>query len=148
LSFRDAAWPHSLSLKNMKWNYLRAGRMLTLTGLLGVAGALAAEPTNTMTTANATATQVVAGTNSPAAGKAKPVKPGKTKAKPDLLTTCPVSGDKLDAMGEPYRFVYEGQEVKLCCSGCKKDFLKEPAKYLALIRAADKPAGTNAPVRK
>lgn len=62
-----------------------------------------------------------------------------TNAVPDRLATCPVSGDKLGEMGEPYRFVYEGQEVKLCCSGCKKDFLKEPAKYLGLIRAADKP---------
>lgn len=61
-----------------------------------------------------------------------------TNVVPDRLPTCPVSGDKLGEMGEPYRFVYEGQEVKLCCSGCKKDFLKEPAKYLALIRAADK----------
>jgi YHS domain-containing protein len=57
---------------------------------------------------------------------------------PDLLPTCPVSGDKLGEMGDAYRFVYQGQEVKLCCSGCKKDFLKDPAKYLALIRAADK----------
>jgi YHS domain-containing protein len=58
---------------------------------------------------------------------------------PDLLTTCPVSGDKLDGdMGKPYVFVYQGQEVKLCCKGCKKDFDKNPEKYLAKIRAADK----------
>jgi YHS domain-containing protein len=59
-------------------------------------------------------------------------------AKPDLLATCPVSGDKLGEMGKPYVFVYQGQEVKLCCSGCKKDFDKDPAKYVAKIRAADK----------
>jgi len=59
--------------------------------------------------------------------------------KPDLLTTCPVSGDKLDEMGKPYVFVYQGQEVKLCCSNCKKDFDKDPDKYIKLIRAADKP---------
>ena len=60
--------------------------------------------------------------------------------KPDLLPTCPVSGDKLGAdMGKPYVFVYEGQEVKLCCSMCKADFKKDPAKYIAKIRAADKP---------
>ena len=41
-------------------------------------------------------------------------------------------------MGKPYVFTYEGQEVKLCCPMCKKDFDKEPAKYLKLIRAADK----------
>ena len=63
-----------------------------------------------------------------------------TNAIPDLLKTCPVSGDKLGAdMGKPYVFVYEGQEVKLCCSMCKADFKKDPAKYIAKIRAADKP---------
>ena len=62
------------------------------------------------------------------------------KPKPDLLTTCPVSGDKLGEMGPPYVFVYKGQEIKLCCSGCKKDFDKDPAKYVAKIRAADKKA--------
>lgn len=59
-------------------------------------------------------------------------------AKPDQLKTCPVSGEKLGEMGKPLIFTYQGQEVKLCCSGCKKDFDKDPAKYIKLIRAADK----------
>jgi YHS domain-containing protein len=58
--------------------------------------------------------------------------------KPDQMTTCPVSGEKLGEMGKPMVFVYQGQEVKLCCSGCKKDFDKDPAKYMEKIRAADK----------
>jgi len=67
------------------------------------------------------------------------VKDSGTNAIPDHLKTCPVSGEKLGGdMGKPYVFEYKGQEVKLCCKGCKKDFLKEPAKYLKLIRAADK----------
>lgn len=61
-------------------------------------------------------------------------------AKPDLLTTCPVSGEKLGEMGKPLVFTYQCQEVKLCCSHCKKDFDKNPEKYLAIIRAADKSA--------
>jgi YHS domain-containing protein len=61
-----------------------------------------------------------------------------TPPMPDKLTICPVSGEKLDEMGKPYVFVYQGQEVKLCCSGCKKDFDKDPAQYLKKIRAADK----------
>jgi YHS domain-containing protein len=56
--------------------------------------------------------------------------------KPDKLATCPVSGEKLDSMGKPYVFAYQGQEVKLCCSGCKKDFDKDPAKYLKKIQDA------------
>jgi hypothetical protein len=62
------------------------------------------------------------------------------KPKPDLLTTCPVSGDRLGDMGKPYVFVYQGQEVKLCCPDCKDQFDKDPAKFLKKIRAADKPA--------
>ena len=59
-------------------------------------------------------------------------------AKPDLLATCPVSGEKLGEMGKPLVFTYKDQEVKLCCKGCKKDFDKDPEKYIKLIRAADK----------
>jgi YHS domain-containing protein len=56
--------------------------------------------------------------------------------KSDPLPTCPVSGGKLGEMGNPYVFTYQGQEVKLCCSGCKKDFDKDPAKYLKKIQDA------------
>jgi YHS domain-containing protein len=61
-----------------------------------------------------------------------------TNSVPDLLTTCPVSGEKLGEMGKPLTFTYQDQEVKLCCKNCKKDFDKDPAKYIKLIRAADK----------
>jgi YHS domain-containing protein len=62
-----------------------------------------------------------------------------TKPTPDKLTTCPVSGDKLGGdMGGPFVFTYKDQEVKLCCKNCKKDFDKNPDKYMAKIRAADK----------
>lgn len=60
-------------------------------------------------------------------------------ATPDKLTTCPVSGEKLDGdMGKPLVFTYKDQEVKLCCKSCKKDFDKDPQKYIDKIRAADK----------
>ncbi len=59
-----------------------------------------------------------------------------TPPKPDKMTTCPVSGEKLGEMAPPYVFVYKGQEVKLCCSGCKKDFDKDPAKYIKKIQDA------------
>lgn len=62
------------------------------------------------------------------------------KPKPDKMTTCPVSGDKLGEMDKPYVFEYKGQEVKLCCKSCKKDFDKDPAKYMKKIREADKTA--------
>jgi YHS domain-containing protein len=60
------------------------------------------------------------------------------KLVPDKLTVCPVSGDKLGEMGKPFAMEYKGQEVLLCCKSCKKDFEKEPAKYIKKIREADK----------
>lgn len=53
---------------------------------------------------------------------------------PVSLKTCVVSGDKLGGeMGKPYVFTHEGQEVKLCCKSCLKDFKKDPAKYMKMI---------------
>ncbi len=52
------------------------------------------------------------------------------KAKPYSPTTCIVSGDELGEMGKPVVFNYKGQEIKLCCKDCRKDFDKDPAKYL------------------
>ena len=46
------------------------------------------------------------------------------KAKPYLLEKCIVSDEKLGEMGKPYVFTHEGQEIKLCCKSCLKDFKK------------------------
>ena len=61
---------------------------------------------------------------------AKPAKPAKPGVKPYTLTTCIVSDDKLGEMGKPVVFEYKGQEIKLCCKGCRKDFDKDPARFL------------------
>lgn len=55
--------------------------------------------------------------------------------KPYPLDTCIISGDKLGSMGKPYSFVKNGQQVKLCCDGCREDFDKDPDKYLKEIAA-------------
>ena len=63
------------------------------------------------------------------------------KAKPYPLKNCVVSDEKLGGeMGEPYVFVHEGQELKLCCKPCLKTFKKDPAKYLKKVEAAQKAA--------
>jgi YHS domain-containing protein len=61
-------------------------------------------------------------------------------AKAYPLKTCVVSGEEIgkDADMKPHVFTYQGQEVKLCCKSCLKDFNKEPAKYLKKIAAAQK----------
>lgn len=63
------------------------------------------------------------------------------KVKPYPLKTCLVSGEKLDGdMGTPYVFTYKGQEFKLCCPACKKDFDKDPAKYAKKLAKAERQA--------
>ena len=57
----------------------------------------------------------------------------KVKAYP--LKTCLVSGEGFDH-GKPFTFVYEGQEIQLCCKDCKGDFDKNTAKYLQKLTAA------------
>ena len=53
---------------------------------------------------------------------------------PASIKKCVVSDEKLGGdMGKPYVFVHDGQEIKLCCKSCLKDFNKEPAKYLKKI---------------
>ena len=61
-----------------------------------------------------------------------------SKAKAYTLKTCLVSDEALDSMGEPYVFTHEGQEIKLCCKSCQKDFKKTPAKFLKKLEKADK----------
>ncbi len=110
---------------------------LFITLLAGAFGVLA------LTTKLAAADAAMPGCSMPSCcggNMAMPMADTNTNATPDLLTTCPVSGDKLGEMGKPLAFVYKGQEVKLCCKNCKKDFDKDPAKYMAIIRAADKKA--------
>ncbi len=63
------------------------------------------------------------------------------KPTPYPLKTCIVSDEKLGGdHGEPYVFVHEGKEIKLCCKPCLKDFKKDTAKYLKKIEDADKKA--------
>ena len=57
------------------------------------------------------------------------------------LKTCVVSGEKLGEMGSPYVFKQDGKEVKLCCESCKKDFAKNPAKFMKKLASAEKKAG-------
>ena len=64
------------------------------------------------------------------------------KAKPYTLKTCPVSDEKLgtDPDMKPFVFTHEGREIKLCCKDCKKDFDKDPKKFIKKIEEAEKSA--------
>lgn len=69
-----------------------------------------------------------------------PVKeaPGAAKAgerigDPYPLSTCPISGGKLGSMGDPVVKLYEGREVRFCCSACPPKFEKDLAANIAKL---------------
>ncbi len=73
------------------------------------------------------------------------------KPKPYTLTTCVVSGEKLDGdMGKPFVYIYKnkkfkddaGREIKFCCKSCLKDFNKDPAGYIKKLDAAEAKANS------
>ncbi len=83
-------------------------------------------------------TVTLAGVFAAAPWSAWAAEPKPAKTKPYPLDTCVVSGEKLGGMGDPYVFVHKGQEIKLCCKGCLKDFNKNPDPYLKKIAEAQK----------
>lgn len=60
-----------------------------------------------------------------------------SKPKPYPLGTCLVCDMKLGSMGEPYVFVYKGQEIKVCDKSEKTTFDKDPDKYLKKLADAE-----------
>ena len=52
------------------------------------------------------------------------------------LKTCVVSGEKLGEHGKPVKVTSEGTDVWLCCKSCVKDFNKEPAKFVKMVKDA------------
>lgn len=66
----------------------------------------------------------------------KHVTPAKADARvgdPYPLATCPITGKKLGSMGDPVIKVYDGREVRYCCSGCPGKFEKDLPGSLAKL---------------
>ena len=40
-------------------------------------------------------------------------------------------------MGKPVTYSYQGREIKFCCKDCRKDFDKDPAKYIKKLEEAE-----------
>ena len=47
---------------------------------------------------------------------------------------CPVSGEMLGSMGAPIKVNVDGQQVWICCEGCRKSLLENPSEYLAKLK--------------
>ena len=57
------------------------------------------------------------------------------KGDPYPLGTCPVTGEKLGAMGSPIVKVYDGREIRFCCGGCPAKFEADKAEKLTFTMA-------------
>src|SRR5882672_2417975 len=60
----------------------------------------------------------------------------KVPGDPYALATCPISGKKLGAMGDPIVKNYDGREVRFCCAMCPPNFEKDKDKSLAKLDEA------------
>ena len=47
---------------------------------------------------------------------------------------CPVSDEMLGTMGAPQKVEVNGQQVWVCCDGCKDQLLESPDEYLAKLK--------------
>ena len=47
---------------------------------------------------------------------------------------CPVTGEMLGTMGPPKKVDVNGQQVWICCDGCRDELLAKPDKYLAKLK--------------
>lgn len=51
-------------------------------------------------------------------------------------TICPVSGEKITP-GKEFKAEYNGKIYNLCCSMCKKDFMKDPQAAIKKIKETE-----------
>ena len=55
-------------------------------------------------------------------------------------TVCPVSNEKIGAMGKSVSFEYNGKQYNLCCDGCVAPFKADPEKYSKIAEDSVKKA--------
>lgn len=69
----------------------------------------------------------------PANDKPATAKASERVGDPYPLATCPISGGELGSMGDPIVKVYDGREVRFCCSACPPKFEKDLAANIAKL---------------
>ena len=58
------------------------------------------------------------------------IKPNDGTRKIGDITTCPVTGDIFTINAETFSIQHDSKTYYLCCDGCEKKFLADPAHYL------------------
>jgi hypothetical protein len=56
------------------------------------------------------------------------------RALADRQRVCPVTGERLGAMGTPVRVEVAGKSVFLCCRSCERELRKHPDQYLSKLQ--------------
>jgi len=56
------------------------------------------------------------------------------KASAESQHICPVTGEMLGTMGPPKKVDVNGQQVWICCDGCRDELLANPDKHLAKLK--------------
>ena len=60
--------------------------------------------------------------------------PPEDKASAEKQHICPVSGEMLGTMGPPKKVDVNGQQVWICCDGCREELQANPDEYLAKLK--------------
>lgn len=77
---------------------------------------------------------LVSGSSLPAAEASS----GPSGFRPCPFDTCLAGGEKPGCMGLAFAFQFEGRAIKFCCKGCREDFKKDHARFMAKLAEADK----------
>ncbi len=56
---------------------------------------------------------------------------------------CPISGQKLGSMGDPYNYVFAGRLVRFCCAGCIGQFNENPQAAMASVHGGKSPGAAH-----
>ena len=67
------------------------------------------------------------------AAPAKDAKADHRVGDPYPLDACPTTGKKLGTMGDPVTKLYDGREVRFCCTACPEKFEKDLKKSVAAL---------------
>lgn len=56
------------------------------------------------------------------------------RASAEKQQVCPVTGEMLGSMGPPKKVDVSGEQVWICCNGCREELQANPDKYLAKLK--------------
>lgn len=93
--------------------------------------------------------QTAAPAPKPAAKPAPKAAPAKVAAKTEkIVTICALQNEEVKDLKTAEKSTYKGVTYYFCCSGCKPQFDKDPAKYAKAMASKVKVVPVTAPAKK